>query len=432
MSFNPEAGADRPAHGVPESGAMAFEAPRRTVDCPNCGLIQRGPDCRRHEVTYCCRCKTPFSHRTWKSLDATLACSVAVLVLLIPAMFEPFLTTSAFSATRTSILPMSAQFLWLEGWPFLAGVVSLFVLIFPALRFAALTAVLVTLRRDSRPHWLGRIFRYANALQTWAMLDVFLLGMGVAYARLHASLTVTLDVGGACFAIATVLTLIARASLDKALVWRMIAPDEAPSALTVRPAQTIMCLSCELLVPHDHEGLPCPRCAAIVRGRRIESVSRATALLLAAMVLYFPANLYPIATIPIDITPTAYTVIGGVVDLAKSHLIGLALLVFCASFTIPLLKMAGLAWCIVSVVRRSDKNLVGKTRVYRLIEEIGRWSMVDPLTIACFIPVLHFNGLIDGRAEPAATPFAAVVILTTLAVKFFDPRLMWDVVSERT
>jgi paraquat-inducible protein A len=101
-------------------------------------------------------------------------------------------------------------------------------------------------------------------------------------------------------------------------------------------------------------------------------------------------------------------------------------LVFSASFAIPLLKMAGLSWCIVSVLHRSDRGLLGKTRAYRIIEEVGRWSMVDPLTIACFVPVLQFNGLIAGSAQAAATPFTAVVILTTLAVKAFDPRLMWD------
>jgi paraquat-inducible protein A len=80
----------------------------------------------------------------------------------------------------------------------------------------------------------------------------------------------------------------------------------------------------------------------------------------------------------------------------------------------------------------SCRFLIGKTRAYRLIEEIGRWSMVDPLTIACFVPVLQFNALIDGRAEPAVVPFAAVVILTTLAVRFFDPRRMWDAAELNT
>jgi paraquat-inducible protein A len=151
------------------------------------------------------------------------------------------------------------------------------------------------------------------------------------------------------------------------------------------------------------------------------------ALLLAAGLMYLPANIYPIATIPIDLKPTSYTVLGGVIDLVRSHLIGLAALVFTASFTIPLLKMLGLAWCASSAMCGSCRFLVGKTRVYRIVEEIGRWSMVDPLTIACFVPVLQFNALVDGHAEPAVVPFAAVVILTTLAVQLFDPRRMWDV-----
>jgi paraquat-inducible protein A len=399
---------------------------RRNVECPNCGLIQLELDCRRNEITTCCRCGTPFAHRTAKSLDVTLAITLTILLLLIPAMSLPFLTTSAFGATRTSILPMSVLFLWREGWPLLAIAVFFFILVFPAVRYGTLAAVLVALRFHTRPRWLGPLFRIGNALQTWAMLDVFLLGLAVAYARLHASLQVAIDRGGICFIAAAVLGLVARATLDKPGVWRLIAPESESPPI----ASTIMCLHCDCLLPADHEALRCPRCAAVVRGRLPESTSRPMALLIAAMLLYFPANLYPIATIPIDLKPTAYTVLGGVVDLSKSHLLGLALVVFSASFTIPLLKMAGLCWCVVSVIRRSNKHLLGKTRVYRLIEEIGRWSMVDPLTIACFVPVLHFNGLIDGRAEPAATPFAGVVILTTLAVKFFDPRRMWDVAGQ--
>jgi paraquat-inducible protein A len=123
-------------------------------------------------------------------------------------------------------------------------------------------------------------------------------------------------------------------------------------------------------------------------------------------------------------------VMGGVIDLIRSHLLGLAALVFTASFTIPLLKMLGLAWCASSALCGSCRFLVGKTRVFRVVEEIGRWSMVDPLTIACFVPVLQFNALIDGHAEPAVVPFSAVVILTTLAAQFFDPRKMWDVAKK--
>lgn len=417
-------GAWEPAHGTlaPRELAAGPVPPAIIIECPNCGLVQEcGQSTANHKIS-CCRCRTPLAHCAGKSIEAALACSLAILVLLIPAMAEPFLTTTAFGASRTSVLPMSAAVLWREGWPLLAAAVCLFVMVFPLLRFAATTAVLWTLCTPRRPPWLGVVFRASLALQTWAMLDVFLLGLAVAFARLRASLQVTLDVGGMCFIAAALLAMVSRAALDRQAIWRLIAADREPAA----GAAALACRCCGLWLAADAAGTRCPRCTAVVRPRRPYSVGRACAALVAAVLLYLPANFYPIATIPIDLTPTAYTVLGGVFDLAGSGLLGLALLVFCASFTIPLLKMVGLSWCIASTLRRSSAHLVAKTRVYRTIEEIGRWSMVDPLTIACFVPVLQFNGLITGRAEPAATPFAAVVILTTFAVKLFDPRLMWD------
>ena len=412
------------------SGTDNFVEPSTqvTIECPNCGLMQVCGERTPNLKISCCRCRTVLAHCAAKSLDATFACVTGVLLLLIPAITEPFLTTSIFGATRTSTLPMSAYVVWQEGWPLLAIVVFMFLLLFPVMRCGALAVVLMAIRLDQRPRWLGFVFRISNTLQTWAMMDVFLLGLGVAYARLHASLLVTIDVGAVCFMAATVLSLVSRATLDRAQTWRRIAPDSIRKAGT----PVIACRSCFYWVAQDQEGCRCPRCTAVVRHRQPNSISGTIALLIAAVLLYFPANLCPIATIPIDFKPTAYTVVGGIVDLARSGLLGLALIVFFASFTIPLLKMVGLAWCVVSTTRRSNTHLIAKTRVYRIIEEIGRWSMVDPLTIACFVPVLHFNGLVNGSAEAAATPFAAVVILTTLAVKFFDPRLMWDAAERAT
>ena len=399
---------------------------RHLVECRNCGLLQVQPEVERHDIVSCSRCKTQLEHSAGKSLDATLACAVAIMLLLIPAWTAPFLTASALGATRTSYLLMSISVVWSDGSPPLALIVFLFVLVFPLVRFGGLSIVLWTLRSGRRPAWLAPAFRVCNVLQTWAMLDVFLLGLLVAYIRLRTSLVVSLGMGAICFILAGFLSLIARATLDKAQVWRLIGADR--EAITTR---TMACPACELVMPYAEGSVSCPRCYATVTARKKNPYSRSLALLLASGLMYLPANLYPIATIPIDVTPTSYTVLGGVIDLARSHLIGLAALVFTASFTIPLLKMLGLAWCASSALCRSCRFLVGKTRVFRVVEEIGRWSMVDPLTIACFVPVLQFNALIDGHAEPAVVPFSAVVILTTLAVQFFDPRKMWDVAERK-
>jgi paraquat-inducible protein A len=406
---------------IPSHGSQPHMA-----QCRNCGLLQIQPPVERRDIVFCLRCKTQLEHSAGKSLDATLACSAATMLLLIPAWTAPFLTASALGSTRTSFLPMSVSAVWRDGSPLLALSVFLFVLLFPLIRFGTLTAVLLTLRLGWRLTWQRRAFRICNALQVWAMLDVFLLGLLVAYFRLRSSLEVTLGAGALCFIIAGLLALVARATLDKAQIWRLIGPDRRSIG-----GPSMMCLSCELVMPRAEGTTTCPRCHAVVTARKRNPYSRSIALLLAAGLMYFPANIYPIATIPIDLTPTSYTVLGGVIDLVRAHLIGLAALVFTASFTIPLLKMLGLAWCASSAMCGSRRFLVGKTRVYRVVEEIGRWSMVDPLTIACFVPVLQFNALIDGHAEPAVIPFSAVVILTTLAVQLFDPRKMWDVGEKR-
>jgi uncharacterized paraquat-inducible protein A len=279
---------------------------RHFVECRNCGLLQIQPPVGRRDIVSCSRCKTQLAHSAGKSLDATLACSTAIMLLLIPAWTAPFLTASALGATRTSFLPMSVSVVWRDGSPLLALIVCLFVLTFPLLRFGALTAVLLALRLGRRPPWQTRAFRICNALQVWAMLDVFLLGLMVAYFRLRSSLVVSLEPGAICFILAGLLSLVARATLDKAQVWRLIGPDR--SSIRV---PSMMCPVCELVIPRADEPKMCPRCHATVTARKTNPYARSMALLLTAGLMYLPANIYPIATIPIDLRPTSYTVLGG-------------------------------------------------------------------------------------------------------------------------
>ncbi len=401
------------------------------IGCPDCGALQAAPADAggRGRVLSCVNCRSELERTTGRSLDAALACSASTFLLLFPANLLPFLTTSVLGASRHSRLGSSAAAMWGDGWAPLAVVIALFVIVLPFLRFGLLTAVLGSLRLGRRARWQGRAFRIANGLQQWAMLDVFLLGLWVSYERLHATIAVDVGVGAQCFIAAGVLTLLVRATLDKAAVWRLIGSDEAPGAQG--RAEVVSCLACNRLEPIAHEGRPCGRCGQVLETREPEAVVRAAALTAAGVLLYIPANVYAIATLPIGLKSVQYNVLEGVKDLAQAGLFGLALLVFTASFAIPFLKLAGLSWCVVSVLRRSPRRLRAKTRVYRIVEEIGRWSMVDPFVIACFVPVMQYNTLIYGRAEPAAPFFTAVVVLTMIAARAFDPRLMWDAAAAR-
>ncbi len=398
------------------------------VGCPDCGTRQELSPLEFGDALYCVTCHSPLERRYGQSLTAALCCASATLLLLIPANVEIFLTTEAFGASRHSYLSSTAGAILDGGWPWLALALFLFVVVFPIVRFTLLTLVLGHLYLNRHHRWLGRAFRWANRLETWAMIDVFLLALAVTYVRIKPVISVHLGDGAIFLMVAGVLSLLTRAVLDKAAVWQAISPDCPPDD----PRSAVACLECDLLVAAERTNTPCPRCAAILRHREVESIPITFALTLASLLLYIPANLYPIATLPIHYRPRSYTVLGGVIDLADAGFWDLALLVFTASFVIPILKLVGLGWCALSVLTRSRRHLVAKTQVYRIVEEIGRWSMVDPFVIGCLAPVLNYNSLIHGGAGPAALPFTTVVVLTILSAKTFDPRLMWDAARSKS
>ena len=399
-------------------------APLAFIGCTGCGALQAAPEPVLNGPLTCTVCRSELTRTTGRSLGAAFACASATLLFLLPANLFPLLSTSILGATRQSHLISSVTAMWEGGWPWLALVIAALLVVAPLLRFGLLTAVLGALQLGRRPAWLGPAFRYANALEMWALTDVFLLAMWIAYVRLAALVSVTVEIGAVCFIIAGLLTLLTRATLCKEAVWDAIAPRGRQSRESA--ARAIVCSGCGWLAPEEDAGTPCPRCRKHLHGRRPNAVVFAAALTSAALVLYLPANLYPMATLPIGLKPSSYRVLEGVIDLVKAHLFGLGLLVFTASFAVPLLKLASLSLCVSSVLTGSRRRLVLKTRLYRIVEEIGRWSMVDPFVIACFVPVMHYNGLIYGQANAAATAFTGVVVLTMIATRCFDPRLMWD------
>jgi paraquat-inducible protein A len=397
------------------------------MGCPNCGAMQTLALESGATVASCRVCRSVLERAGGRSLTGAFACAVATLLLLFPANLLPFLTSSALGVSRQSVLGSSATFMWSDGWPWLSLAIGLFVVAFPFARFALLTVVLGALRIGARPRWLGTAFRWTNGLEQWSMPDVFLVALWVAYARLSATINVQLGVGALCFIAVGILSLVTRASLNRAAIWRRISAD----AVLAPGAEACSCLACDLVAPVSSLGAPCERCGAKLSSRETDSIAWTLALTSASLLLYIPANVFAIATIPIGLHPTPYNILQGVIDLAKAGLYGLATLVFCASFTIPFLKLAGLGYCLLSIYRRSSRRLVLKTRIYRAVEEIGRWSMVDPFVIACFVPVMQYNNFIYGRAEMAAPAFAAVVIMTMVAARTFDPRLMWDAAGQR-
>jgi len=201
-----------------------------------------------------------------------------------------------------------------------------------------------------------------------------------------------------------------------------------PELTTARAAGLVACHSCHLLCERGKQSADrlCPRCGASLHERKPNSIARTWALVLAAFIFYIPANIFPI-TIVISLGKAqSDTIMSGVIYFIHTGMWPIALVIFLASIFIPLLKLLILIFLLISVQRKSTWRQQDRTRLYRITEIIGRWSMVDIFVVTILVALVHLGGLATIHAGPGAIFFGAVVVITIIAAMSFDPRLIWD------
>ncbi len=160
--------------------------------------------------------------------------------------------------------------------------------------------------------------------------------------------------------------------------------------------------------------------------RKVDSLARTWALVITAAMLYLPANIYPVMTVTSLGKSQSDTIMSGAIYLLQHGMWPLALVVFVASVMVPLLKLAALSGLLISVQRGSSWRPRDRTRLYRITEVVGPWSMVDIYVVTILVALVSLGQLASIEAGLGAVFFGAVVILTLLAAQSFDPRLIWD------
>ena len=388
----------------------------------------------------CRRC----GRRLWRSppgtLDRPLAYTVAVIILFGLATGFALFEISFLGDHRSGMI-MSGAIQLTRYSTAIAGVavlVALIAMIIPAvtiaLRFSVLAGITSAGRANprSRPV-LAAAWKLERHLHPWSMLDVYLLGAAVAYSRLRRLTDVAIGVGGYALAALVFIQVLLEQSLGRQRVWRAIGD---PAQYAPKPGEPwILCLDCELVAAIPSAGSDgrrrCPRCGSRLVPRRPASLATTAAFTLAGYILYLPANVQPVLTITRFGRMEPYTILGGVRDLAEAGLWPLAVLVLFASILVPVLKLAGLSWFLVAIRFRSTRLLRLRTALYRLIDFIGRWSNIDVFMISIVSALLQFGILTTVDPGPGIASFAAVVVLTMIATRAFDPRLMWDAARVR-
>jgi paraquat-inducible protein A len=454
---DPDAGGFRGTGGV--EGVIA---------CHECDLLQRERPLAVNGVLRCCRCHAALYRRQSGGLDRALAYALAALALFALANAFPIVGLSVNGDLVETTLFGSVHVLYRDGmWP-LAVLIFVTTLLMPMLQAAGIVWLLLPLRLGRRPYRADLVFRLLHVAQSWGMTEVLILGLLVALVKLAHIASVVPDIALWSFGALMLLLAAAAAAFDPRDLWARLEgpPDvamrrapmageaakvaevvKAAAAPTLSSVATppfaertaagylrCVCHDCGLLsapltgalAGAHHHDVRCARCGSRLHLRKPNSLARTWALLFAALVLYLPANLLPVMHTSSLFGAQKDTIMSGVVYLWTSGSWPLAVLVFIASIAVPMLKILSIAFLAASANLHSRWQPVQRARIYRIVELVGRWSMLDIYVIAILTALVQFNALATITAGPAAIAFGAVVVLTMFAAMSFDPRLTWD------
>jgi len=422
------------------------------VVCEQCGLAHRWHPVRPRQVARCDRCEAVLGRGRRLHLEAVLALTVTAAILFLIGISTGVLTLRLRGGTESTTLPGAILVAWQDGRPIVATVAAVTALIAPAVFIALRLYVLTPLAVGRVPPGFAWCVRLLHLASRWSMIEVFMIGGLLSLVRLSAMADATPGPGLFALGATTLLFAAIESAGLKHLWWRLPAtplgpadrpgdaatatpelsgPDPASTAAAAAAPLLLGCESCGLVSANvlgaGAAGLEqhCPRCDHALRLAKPLSLQRTWAFAIAAAVFYVPAN-----TLPIMVTTSAFdrqehTLLGGIHELWVDGSWALSIIVFIASIAVPVLKVGALGLLAWSVKRASRWRRLERARLYRLIELVGHWSMLDVYVVVLLAATVRFGPLASVDAGPALLAFTAVVVLSMLATHSFDPKLIW-------
>ncbi|MCX5540472.1 PqiA/YebS family transporter subunit [Paraburkholderia sp. CNPSo 3076] len=431
---------------------------QRLIVCHECDLLFRKPRSVGGCRATCSRCGATLTSLPGAGLSLDWICAVTLAALITFCIAQSFavIELHANGMTSEATLFGAVHTLWSGNMRVVATVVFCASILFPLVELFALLYVLVPLRLGKLPPRFNRMLRVVQLVRPWGMVEVFMLGVLVTIVKMVSIAEVVAGPGLFALGALTVMLGIV-ASFDPSRLWtvrdeivlsqmagvrwsrvssgrgrftRLLRMRKAGSlpAITAKRAGLVGCHACGLVQTrverqiHQH----CSRCQHVLHERRPESLTRTVSLLLSAGFAYVPANLLPIMHASSLGRQEDDTILRGVAYFWSSGDWPLAIVIFVASVLVPMLKLVVLTLLTVAARRSSRWRARERASLYRIVERIGRWSMLDVFVVALTVTLVHFGSFAVITAGPAALAFAAVVILTMLASHQFDPRLIWD------
>lgn len=430
--------------------------PGELIGCHDCGCLYQWHALAVRERARCGRCQLELYrwHASGPTMqtDTMVALTLAAVLVFIIAQCFPIVTLQLAGMTSGVTLLQAVGVLWGQGMGVIATMVLLCAIVFPGLELGALLYVALGLRRRIRVPGFNLVLRIVQGARHWAMTEVLMIGILITVIKMTSLARVLPHPGLFAFGALTILCALVMRYEPRAL-WAL-ADRQVPQPDGARHGQhgrhehhhqhqhqaqgateMVACDTCGL-VNRLHGHAPdtskartdshCCRCSAALHRRIPNSIGWTWAMLAAAALLYIPANLLPVMYTQSVGGTEGDTIMSGVLLFWNTGSKALAIIIFVASVVVPVSKLVALAWLNGSAHLRSRAAPLARTRAYRVVEFIGRWSMLDIFVVTLTVALVRFDVVASITAGPGAIAFGCVVILTMVASAQFDPRLIWD------
>ncbi|KAB1457173.1 paraquat-inducible protein A [Vibrio panuliri] len=411
---------------------------QQLIACEECGLVSQLPQLREGQVAKCPRCMHTLSSISLQPCQTLIAYASASLVMLLISLSFPFMSFSVKGITQEIFLINTVAMLDAFEQSALALLLLLTVIALPAVYLVTVTYLYLRIWQQESQGKSIKISaktilmcKWIFRFEPWLMADVFLIGVLVSLIKIAAMADIGMGYSFWAFCAYTVLVVKAISLVDRFWLWNKLQPTVAVEGVTAGQdhlsGKHLDCHQCHQINPSHLS--QCVRCGSKLHRYDLSgSLQKSWAYLVAAIIFYVPANLYPIMYTTSLGSETPSTIMGGVVLLWQLGSYPIAMVIFIASVFIPMAKMIALAWIYWNAKRPKAflyARAIKRQKLYRITEFIGRWSMIDIFVVAILVALVQLHNLMAITPGPASLSFAAVVILTMLSAISFDSRSLW-------
>lgn len=403
--------------------------------CRSCDLVAELPVLNYGERASCPRCGALLRQNRKNSNTHAAAYAVTALILLGIVYSYYFIRMDVAELYSSITFYDLTRYLAREGQYLLMGFFSLFTLLVPL--FCLGSIILLCLKIPLSRRTTIFLLRWFKRLRPWCMVEIFLAGVLVSFVKLVSYGNIAVGTGFVAYCLFVFFFIKAFILVDPDEFWRGLESPALPRPLRSGQsglAQGVkLCRCCTAILPEERE--KCPRCGERNPARKKHSIQVTLALLISSMMLYLPANIFPVMTTVFLGSGSDSTIIEGASFMwnSGSHFVGLV--IFTASVMIPSLKIISLFWLCFTAKRKKapDGAVCHKSeRLYKAVEFVGRWSMIDVFVVVVVSVLVQIAAVMNIFPRVGILYFASVVIVTMFAAEAFDPRLIWDRLKTNT